>query len=522
MRPIALPFFRAVILDLDGVVTRTAAIHARAWKLMFDRFLLDYSRSIGRELAPLDPVLDYGKYIDGRPRYEGAAAFLQARGIDLPRGTPGDPPGTATIYGLGNRKNELYLELLDKEGAQVFEDTLEMIRRWRGEGLKIAVISASRNCRRVLSSSGLTSLFDSVVDGVDSERQGIKGKPAPDIFLFAARQLSVDPGQATVIEDAPAGAGAGKTGGFGLVVGVSRAENTVELLYCAGADVVVGSLRDLRFPRAILPRPARCTPAALDAFDRILAESAGSKTPVFLDYDGTLTPIVSRPEDAVLSDTMRRAVQSLADVATVVIISGRGLEDIRSRVALEGLWYAGSHGFEVRGPDGLIMEPGGAASFLADLDEAQHEADRAFKSIKGVIVERKKFSLAIHYRLAAPDAFEGISSMIEELGHRHPRLAIAHGKMVHELRPALNWDKGKAVVWITRKIFGGSERVYPLYIGDDVTDEDAFREVRGWGAGILVGDHGQASRADYRLENTDQVFEFIESLAERLRRQAKG
>ncbi|MEF8795345.1 MAG: beta-phosphoglucomutase family hydrolase [Salinivenus sp.] len=234
---------QAAILDLDGVVTETARLHARAWRDMFDAVLDERGEREGEDQSPFG-VDDYDQYVDGKPRYDGVRSFLEARGIDLPEGAPDDPPDAVTIHGLGNRKNERFHELLEQHGVEVYDDAIEQIRRWRTRGLGVAVVSSSKNCKTILERAGLLDLFDARVDGVVAERLGLDGKPAPDIFLEAADRLGVEPERAAVFEDARAGVEAGRAGGFGLVVGVSRNGND-EALRAHGADVVVHDLREV-------------------------------------------------------------------------------------------------------------------------------------------------------------------------------------------------------------------------------------------------------------------------------------
>lgn len=241
--------FHAAILDLDGVLTRTATQHARAWKVMFDRFLEQREEREGEDHRPFDIEKDYKEYVDGKPRFDGVRSFLQSRVIDLPEGDPHDPPERDTVRGLGRRKNDLFLDLIEREKVEVFDDAVEQVHRWRKEGLQTALITSSRNGRRILRSAGLTELFDVTVDGVDAERLDIPGKPAPDIFLHAARELDVEPRRAIVVEDAISGIVAGRAGHFGLVVGVAR--DGGDGLERAGADIVVhdlGEIQELRPP----------------------------------------------------------------------------------------------------------------------------------------------------------------------------------------------------------------------------------------------------------------------------------
>ncbi|MGD2216879.1 MAG: beta-phosphoglucomutase family hydrolase [Gemmatimonadales bacterium] len=236
--------FDAVIFDLDGVVTRTASVHARAWKQVFDEFLARWRRGNGESHEPFDIERDYTLHVDGKPRYDGVRDFLASRGIELPEGDPSDGPDVESVCGLGNRKNQLYNELLKEGGVEIFEDTVAQIRAWREMGLKTAIVSSSKNCATVLEVAGLTELFDVRVDGVELARLGLEGKPAPDMFLKAAELMDVDPARAAVFEDAVSGVQAGRAGGFGWVIGVDRVGNTEGLL-ANGADTVVSDLRDV-------------------------------------------------------------------------------------------------------------------------------------------------------------------------------------------------------------------------------------------------------------------------------------
>jgi beta-phosphoglucomutase family hydrolase len=235
---------RACLFDLDGVLTQTAKVHAAAWKQMFDDFLRKRAARTGEAFVPFDPVEDYAKYVDGLPRYDGVRSFLASRGIDLPWGDPGDPPGAETIIGLGNRKNELVLSLIRQGGVEPYPGSVRYVRAARDAGLRRAVVSSSANCREVLEAAGIDDLFEERVDGITIEREHLKGKPAPDTFLHAARELDVAPGQAAVFEDALAGVAAGRAGGFGFVVGVDRV-GQAKALREHGADIVVTDLAEL-------------------------------------------------------------------------------------------------------------------------------------------------------------------------------------------------------------------------------------------------------------------------------------
>jgi beta-phosphoglucomutase family hydrolase len=234
----------ACLFDLDGVLTQTATVHAAAWKQMFDDYLRERAARRGEEFVPFDPVRDYDEYVDGRPRYDGVRSFLASRGIELPQGSPGDPPGAETVDGLGNGKNQILLELIHERGVAPYEGSVRYARAAGEKGLRRAVVSSSTNARDVLAAAGIESLFEEVIDGVVAERDHLQGKPAPDTFLAGARALGVTPAQAAVFEDALAGVQAGRAGHFGFVVGVDRV-GQAEALKAQGADVVVRDLAEL-------------------------------------------------------------------------------------------------------------------------------------------------------------------------------------------------------------------------------------------------------------------------------------
>ena len=234
----------ACLFDLDGVLTQTAKVHAEAWKSMFDEFLREWAPAHGQEFVAFDPVDDYDEYVDGKPRYEGVASFLASRRIELPQGTPDDPPSAETIDGLGNRKNELVLRLIHERGVQPYDGSVRYVHAAIKAGLRRAVVSSSTNCKDVLKAAGIDDLFEEIVDGVVADRENLKGKPAPDTFLAGAKALGVEPRAAAVFEDALAGVQAGRAGRFGFVVGVDRVGQE-DALREHGADVVVKDLAEL-------------------------------------------------------------------------------------------------------------------------------------------------------------------------------------------------------------------------------------------------------------------------------------
>src|SRR5271157_4634282 len=221
--------FDAVIFDLVCRLLLATKNHAASWKRLFDNYLRERATREGVEFSPFDAREDYLRYVDGKPRYDGVQSFLESRGIALPRGKPEDAAEMETVCGLGNRKNALFLAELKEHGVEPYETTICFIRQLRARGFKTAIISSSKNCATVLEAVGATELFNARVDGVESARIGIAGKPAPGIFLEAARRLGVGPARAVVVEDAISGVEAGRAGGFGCVVGVNRGGDPARL-----------------------------------------------------------------------------------------------------------------------------------------------------------------------------------------------------------------------------------------------------------------------------------------------------
>ncbi len=235
---------RAFLFDMDGVLTHTADLHGEAWKRMFDDFLRRRAEATGGTWTPFALPDDYVAHVDGRLRQDGVRTFLASRGIVIPEGEPGDDAAADTIHGLGTRKNALVLDLIRSEGAKTFPGSVAFARAAHEAGVPSAVVSASRNCELVLRSAGIADLFDDRVDGVVAAQEGLPGKPAPDMFLEAARRLGVAPAACAVFEDAVAGVEAGRAGDFGWVVGVNRG-GAAGALTAAGADVVIGDLSEL-------------------------------------------------------------------------------------------------------------------------------------------------------------------------------------------------------------------------------------------------------------------------------------
>ena len=236
--------FDAALFDLDGVLTDTAKIHAACWKKMFDDFLWKRAQETKEPYVPFDTGRDYKLYVDGKLRYEGVRSFLESRGIEVPSGGPEDPPTRETICGLGNRKDRMVKDTLETGGVKAYKGSVALIRHLRGQGIKTAVVSASKNCQAILKAARIGDLFDVRVDGEVAARLKLAGKPEPDTFLRAAEELGVEPERAVVVEDAIAGVQAGRKGGFGLVIGVDRRDGA-DALRENGAHIVVADLEEL-------------------------------------------------------------------------------------------------------------------------------------------------------------------------------------------------------------------------------------------------------------------------------------
>jgi trehalose-phosphatase len=504
---------KALIFDLDGVLTQTQHVHNRAWKATFDEFM----QTISDEKVDRRPMTDddYTIYVDGKPRYEGVKSFLESRNTSLPYGSPDDSPDMRTVCGLGNRKNELFNEFIKKGGVKQYHHAINKLKKWCKQGFKTAIVSSSKNCLQIIKQVGIADLFDTRVDGVISAKRKLKGKPNPDIFVEAANEINVAPEEAVVFEDAISGVQAGQQGHFGLVVGVDRTGNSEGLL-ANGADIIIKDFSEIDFDNNPeleeyfnLPKPQVFSEGS-KVFDTLM-----EKEPViFLDYDGTLTPIVSRPEDAFISEEMRETLKTLADVFRVAIITGRDTKDVQNFIKLDNLIYAGSHGYNISGPDGLFREHEKAEEIIPLLDKIEQELIDIFSGkTEGVQVERKRYAIAVHYRNAReqdiPVVYEEVAKMLK----KYDGIKKGEGKKVVEIKPDLDWHKGKAVLWILKALnLADRDKYLPIFIGDDITDEDAFRTLKDDGLGILVGTHGQETAAQYSLKNVFQVKEFFQTL----------
>lgn len=503
----------AVVFDLDGVLTRTASLHEAAWKEIFDAALprLTFDASAGRPFTRED----YATWVDGKPRLDGIRSFLSSRGIVAPEGTADDPPSATTVHALGNAKNAAFHALLEARGPEVDAAAIALVQSLRRQGVPVGVASSSRNTEAVLRRAGIAGLFDARVDGENSAALGLRGKPAPDIFVECLRRLGrgsfID--QSVVVEDAASGVAAGVAGRFGLVIGIDAGGNRGRLRD-AGAHWVLSSLGEVtaddmaRFLRAL---PA-LKPNPLSHWAQFVAQLRGRSPAVFLDYDGTLTPIVARPEDARLSECVRESLRSLANRWPTFVISGRGLDDVRERIGIEALWYAGSHGFDIAGPAGSGVRRVVAPEVERDVHAAFVELRGAAARIPGAIVEDKRFSVAVHFRQVSESAeVAELEQLVDAAAQKWPSLKKTYGKKIFELRPAFHWDKGTALRWLLEAARLGN--FAPIYVGDDVTDEDAFRSVSQRGAGVVVSLLPRETAASWAVQDPEDVRLLLERLA---------
>lgn len=518
---VATPSLRGAVFDLDGVVTDTARLHASAWKELIDEYLELRNRRHGESNPPFDRDREYRAYVDGKPRAQGLWSFLEARGIRVPFGDPDDPADRETVCGLAHRKDQYFQDVLARDAVDVLEGTVKLAEALRDRGVRVAVASSSRNCRVIVERAGLTHLFEARVDGETLRELGLSGKPDPDMFVEAARRIGAEPQETVIFEDAVSGVEAGRYGAFGLVVGVAVDEGARRGLREAGADLIWRTRRmgelTVDTLESWFSQAEHRRPNPLEDWGGFQAAMSGRRPAPFLDYDGTLSPIVEHPDEAVLSPAMGEALEALAARYPTTIVSGRGRSDVAERVGLSQLYYAGSHGYDISGPrqgrDGIHLEHRTAEEVVPVMERVASELEEELASVDGAIVEPKRYTVAVHYRMTSEDGRRAVEEAVDRVVEHHPGVKKAHGKMVFEIRPDMDWDKGRAVVWLMEALELDREDVVPLYVGDDTTDEDAFRALEGKGLGILVTVAPRPTRAGYVLQDPEEVRVFLERLA---------
>lgn len=253
-------------------------------------------------------------------------------------------------------------------------------------------------------------------------------------------------------------------------------------------------------------------PSATAEFQHIKRMFYDRMPAVFLDYDGTLTPIVDDPAHAQISSEMRDLLSDLSSCCYVIIVSGRDRQNVKDKVGLDKLYYAGSHGYDITGPGGLQLEQEEAQKLLPVFDNVEHVLKERLGFIEDIEVERKKYAIAVHYRQVEEKYIQKIEAEITEVLEKYPSLKKGLGKKIIEIKPDLDWHKGKALLWIMEKLNLGKETHIPVYAGDDITDEDAFDVIHDKGIGVLVGNHGSGTRANYRLKDVSEVQQWLQGL----------
>lgn len=383
--------------------------------------------------------------------------------------------------------------------------TMALIDALRAARSRIVAFSGNGNAQEALRSSGVHDRFDATLDNCDPALSGWPGAPS---LIGAALE------ECAVFVDSIGKVRAAAREGFGCVVGIDRQADGVDYR-AAGADMVAGDLAELHLDptRGLEVKRFDRLPSMWQQEEAIAQRLAGGTPMVFLDYDGTLTPIVEHHARALLDDGMRDAVAALARCCPVVVVSGRDLGRLQELVQLDDVYLAGSHGFEIRGPagSGIALQQG--VEFLPDLDRAERALREALVDIPGHALERKRFSIAVHYRQVATADIGELRAVVNDVLLQHPRLQRGRGKKVIELQPGIGWNKGEAVLWLLRQ--RGLDRAgVPLYLGDDITDEDAFRALAGRGLCIGVRD-GQTrpTAADMTLADTHEVKRALKWLA---------
>ncbi len=378
--------------------------------------------------------------------------------------------------------------------VRVFPGAVEFITALRAAGVRTMAFSANGNMDTVLDSAGVCHLFDVRIGGAHLEN------------------IAVQSDRTLVVENAMAGAGARAGESFAHTISVNRNEHA-GTVRDSGADLVVNDLSELRVDASgnISLKRIADLPRIGDVDLQSLKDA--SKLAILLDYDGTLTPIVSDYRRARLADAVRSTLGRLAEQHTLAVISGRDLEDVRRLVSLDSIFYSGSHGFELAGPDGYAHTHELAAAYLPDLDNAEATLGEALANIPGHAIERKRFSIAVHYRQVDDAHVAELEAAVHKHLDANRRLRLGLGKKVFELKPALTWDKGRAVELLLATLGFNANGSLAVFIGDDVTDEAVFRVLRRPNFSVVIDDSDRVTAADYALADTDEVGRFLAWLA---------
>jgi alpha,alpha-trehalase len=489
--------FDAVVFTLDAVLVDSDRLLAAVWKQAFDGFLAVRHWQVGKQAFDTD--LDYGEHVRGHPRDVAAARLLVSRGLTLPRGKPTDGPQAATAWGLAKTVEHVLQARLRTERPSVREPAARLARTLRGCGFQLGVVSPEPDAGLLLRSAGLGQLFHARVDGRDVMRFRLRPWPTAEFWSEVLRRSQVSHRRAAAFVNGPAEAAAATQAGIATVWNVDGMRTP------EGQDV-------FELFSVVLPATAKGLPSALAHLETIAP--TGTPMALFLDFDGTLTGITGTPREAVLADVVRETLATIsARGVPVAIVSGRDLENLQARVNLPTLYYAGSHGFDLAGPDGLRYEHPEALAQLSALDTAEQFLHAQLDGLTGALVERKRFALAAHYRRVAPAEVHRVEKAVEQALAMHSGLRAARGKKVIELLPGVDWHKGRAMEWLRARMMPDA---WTLYIGDDQTDEDALALLGEEGAGIAVQEEPTPTTARYALANPDEVLVFLKRFAERL------
>jgi len=486
--------FDAVLFALDGVLLQAEAASAGAWQEAFDEFLARHAPAPGH--SPFDTEQDFAAHVRGRPLQAAAQRLLEARRIDLPIGKPDDAPYSPSAWGLANAAGARLIVRVHKTPPPVYEPAVRLARTLRGCGIAIAAVSLAQHSEAVLRAAGLAGLFHARVDGRDLERFRMQPWPAPDLWLEALRRLEVPAARSAAFVRGEVQADAARAAGITTLWDVTAAPAGHPAMFDLFSVVLPATLPE----SAVLP-------SALERVEDIL--SPGRATALFLDFDGTLTGITGTPGEALLAPAMRDVLSALAERMPVAFVSGRDLANLQARVGLATAWYAGSHGFDIAGPADLSYQPAEALARLPALDAAEQFLRERLADVNGALVERKRFALAAHYRRVSPGDVHHVKEAAEAALSMVEGLRASHGRKVIELLPAMDWHKGRAMQWIRERMAPGA---WPIYIGDDQTDEDAFSLLANDGTGIVVQDQPAPTTARYRLRDPDEVLEFLSLL----------
>lgn len=367
----------AVIVGLDNVVDKATRVHAAAWTKFLDDYLTRRPQRTGEDHCPLTHD-DYRRFLAGKP--DGVADFLAARGIRLPPGSPTDLTDD-TVYGLQNLERQTFLQLLNT-GVPEGKSIASFARRLQVAGVRVAAHTSHRNYGHTLDATGLAEVFAVFVDGAVTAELGLPAEPNPAGLIETAKRLGANPGRCVVIDSCQTGLRAGRNGGFALVIAVD-AHGDAENLLSSGADAVVADLAAVTVGSG--DAAISTIPDALQVYSQLKRLLTGRRPAVFLDFDGTLSDIVERPEAATLVDGAAEALRALAAQCPVAVISGRDLADVRNRVKVDGLWLAGSHGFELVAPDGSHHQNAAATAAIDGLAEAAAQLADALREIAGAV-----------------------------------------------------------------------------------------------------------------------------------------